>query len=161
MTNCSSCGTQMRYVREYNRWYCTRCSDYRTPAPEYQAPPPRPYDSPRHPKSRDMIGIVIVVIAIFIIILYFASPIFQERPDDLEIHIIADGSWSGTISDESGSREVSGYGNEIIEVEGDSVSATIQKGFTTNKLTVQIRGDGRILQEGWTTISDDTVSVSY
>lgn len=48
--NCPTCGSQLRYIEQYNQWYCDSCQDYKMPVepaqhPQQQQPPEQGYQT--------------------------------------------------------------------------------------------------------------------
>lgn len=113
-----------------------------------------------------LVVLLIIIFSTFtgLLSFYFWSggTLFYEY-SPMNVHIITDGSWNGTISDWDGLREISGYGYENCNVVGGRVTATIWGNSSTESLVVQIiRGhDGKILEEGSTNISYGVVTVHY
>ncbi|MEF8873376.1 MAG: hypothetical protein V5A88_01750 [Candidatus Thermoplasmatota archaeon] len=44
---CPTCGGNLRYVAEYDNWYCDNCGDYKTPVNPPQSPSTPPPGSPQ------------------------------------------------------------------------------------------------------------------
>lgn len=82
----------------------------------------------------------------------------------LQVKIISDGSWSGTIETTAESASYDGSGNKTIALNGTSfetVSASIQKTDEgSGELTVQILKDGKVVREGTTISEYGVVTVS-
>lgn len=86
-----------------------------------------------------------------------------EQPKGVQVHIISDGSWSGSIGDLGGQSTYDGSGEDTIDL-GDAesvVSAAIQKQTgDSSELKVEIIKDGKVIKEGSTTAEYGVVSVS-
>lgn len=78
------------------------------------------------------------------------------------LKITSDGSWSGSIQDDSGGRSVDGTGNEEFDLGANPgiVSATIQKQGTSGTLTVELIKDGKAVKSQTTNAEYGVVSVS-
>ena len=86
-----------------------------------------------------------------------------EQPKGVQVHIISDGSWSGSIGDLGGQSTYDGSDEDTIDL-GDAesvVSAAIQKQTgDSSELKVEIIKDGKVIKEGSTTAEYGVVSVS-
>lgn len=86
-----------------------------------------------------------------------------EQPKGVQVKIITEGSWSGSIGDAGSQSTYDGTGDDTIDL-GDAksiVSAAIQKKDSgSSELKVQILKDGKVLEESSTTGEYGVVSVS-
>lgn len=86
-----------------------------------------------------------------------------EQPKGVQVHIITDGSWSGSIGDIGGQSTYDGSGEDTIDLgDADSiVSAAIQKQTgDSSELKVEILKDGKVIKDGSTTAEYGVVTVS-
>jgi hypothetical protein len=163
MANCPKCEMEI----SEDGYFCEECG-YSIRKGQYNRTPPPPWVNQGIRSSRFKIcaAILIIIILIFaglvIIYLWSGGTIFYEY-SPMNVKIITNSSWNGTISDWDGSREISGYGNETISVVGGDVKVTIQGSSSLKSLIVQIirAHDGKILKEGSTTVPYGVVNVSY
>lgn len=63
MVPCPSCGTEMKYMSQYNQWYCNQCKKYQQPAQQFQ---------PHRPKRR----MILIAIALMVVIMVILAAIF-------------------------------------------------------------------------------------
>ena len=85
----------------------------------------------------------------------------QAAPNSATIKIEYSGSWSGSIGGDN-SRSIEGTGTKSYEVEGDIITAVIQKGDdSSNQLRVSILVDGIVKESEYTDASYGVVTVSY
>jgi len=90
-----------------------------------------------------------------------SSGLFSSS-DSFTITIDYNSQWQGSVGNEDGQRSVQGEGSEQFEVDGDIVSAVVQKQNSSRaELTVSISLDGDIVAQQSTTASFGTVSLSY
>lgn len=86
-----------------------------------------------------------------------------EQAKGVQVHIITEGSWSGSIGDIGSQSTYDGTGEDTIDL-GDAdnvVSAAIQKqNGDSSELKVEILKDGKVLKEGSTTGEYGVVTVS-
>ena len=86
-----------------------------------------------------------------------------EQPKGVQVKIITDGSWSGSIGDAGSQSTHDGSGEDTIDLPDANsvVSAAIQKkSADSSELKVQILKDGKVLKEGSTTGEYGMVTVS-
>lgn len=80
------------------------------------------------------------------------------------VRVEYDGEWSGSISENGGSRSVDGTGPETIDVddESDIISANAQKQDPgSEEITIQIIVDGEVVEEESSTAEFGLVQVTY
>ena len=81
----------------------------------------------------------------------------------VQVHIIADSEWSGSIGDAGSQSSYDGSGEDTIDLGdgGNIVSAVIQKKTAdSSELKVEILKDGKVVKEGSTTAEYGVVTVS-
>lgn len=86
-----------------------------------------------------------------------------EPEKGVQVKIITEGSWSGSIGDASSQSTYDGSGDDTIKLDDANsvVSAAIQKGSAdSSELKVQIIKDGEVIKEGSTTGEYGMVTVS-
>ncbi len=82
--------------------------------------------------------------------------------EELQVRIIYEGSWVGSIRDQDGMRTISGSGNESFSTSGDIISANAQKQDSTSReITIQIVVDGEVKKERSCTEKFGIVQVTY
>lgn len=87
----------------------------------------------------------------------------KEQIKGVQVHIISDGSWSGSIGDVGSQSTYDGDGEDTINLTDakNVVSAAIQKqGGDSSELKVEILKDGKVIKEGSTTGEYGVVTVS-
>lgn len=87
----------------------------------------------------------------------------QSETPALQLKIITDGSWSGSVMVGGTSKSIDGSGTKTLTLDGDSfdmVSATIQKkSGSSGDLTVQIIKNGEVKKEESTSAAYGVVSL--
>lgn len=86
-----------------------------------------------------------------------------EQAKGVQVHIITDGSWSGSVGDIDGQSTYDGSGEDTIDLgDADSiVSVVIQKkSGGSSELKVEILKDGKVIKDGSTTAEYGVVTVS-
>lgn len=86
-----------------------------------------------------------------------------EQQKGVQVHIITDGSWSGSIGDVGSQSTYDGTGEDTIDLgDADSiVSAAIQKqSGDSSELKVEIIKDGKVIKDASTTGEYGVVTVS-
>lgn len=88
----------------------------------------------------------------------------SNQAKGVQVKIIADGSWSGSIGSGSSQSSYDGTGEKTIDIDNSGfniVSAAIQKkSGDSSELKVQILKDGKVLKEASTTAEYGVVSLS-
>ena len=87
----------------------------------------------------------------------------KDQPKGVQVHIITDGEWSGSIGDTSSQSTYDGTGEDTIDIKDAQtvVSAVIQKkGGDSSELKVEILKDGKVIKDGSTTGEYGVVTVS-
>ena len=87
----------------------------------------------------------------------------KEQAKGVQVHIITDSSWSGSIGDASSQSTYDGDGEKTIDLPDAKsvVSAAIQKkSEDSSELKVEILKDGNVIKEGSTTGQYGVVTVS-
>ena len=112
-----------------------------------------------------LIGVIIIVILCIVVavnvlptstVITVNSYNYTEVNDnvsDLQVKIITNGSWTGSISVEGNSATYNGTGDKTIDLNGtpiDSVAVAIQN-LGTGQLKVQIIKEGKVVKEQSTT----------
>jgi hypothetical protein len=115
---------------------------------------------PVAPKERRVnpwvvIGALIIIVILLVVVLYTGT----EDSDKKEVAIIYSGQWQGTLvygnATKNTTKSVSGTGSKTYEVEGDFVSAVIQK-LDDGTLTLTVR-----IQEGGSTVATDSTNAAF
>jgi hypothetical protein len=159
MGNCPKCGTKINEDGNF----CEECG-YSIRGGQYNKPPLLASQwggqGTRSSTIKIFVVVLIIVILVFFALLWWGG-LYTYSP--MHVKIITNDSWNGTISDWNGSREISGYGTETINIHGGDVKVTIRGNSSTESLVVQIirSHDSKILAEGSTTIPNGVVNVSY
>jgi hypothetical protein len=97
------------------------------------------------------------------------GPVDMNIPSSLgyspgtQIHIMYSGSWSGSYTDESSIIQVSGSGEQVINLKnpGSSITGTFTKGEqNSNKMVIEIIREGYIIKKGSTINPTGTVTIT-
>ena len=103
--------------------------------------------------------LAIGICALMLLVVFSSGCTGNEK---IEIKIICSSGWSGSISDDDGSKSVDGSGGETFEMAGGGiVVAVIQKKGASGTLTVQILEDGEVVETQTTTAEYGVVTVSH
>ena len=87
----------------------------------------------------------------------------KDQPKGVQVHVITDGEWSGSIGDTSSQSTYDGTGEDTIDIKDAQtvVSAVIQKkGGDSSELKVEILKDGKVIKDGSTSGEYGVVTVS-
>lgn len=86
----------------------------------------------------------------------------ESEDDEVQVRIIYEGSWIGSIKDQDGTRTISDSGNESFSASGGVISANAQKQDTTDReITIQIVVNGEVERERSSTSKFGIVQVTY
>ncbi|WP_409201033.1 zinc ribbon domain-containing protein [Methanobrevibacter sp. DSM 116169] len=91
------------------------------------------------------------------------SPVIKSS-NPYQVRVIYNGSWSGDVGIADLPISRSGYGNELIFIDGapwDNVNAVVYKNDASDKnLTIQLLQDGKVIKENSTTKPNGAVRLS-
>ena len=112
-----------------------------------------------------LIGVIVIVILCIVVAVnvlptstvltvhYYNYTEVNDNVSDLQVKIITNGSWNGSISVDGNSAIYNGTGDKTIDLNGtpiDSVAVAIQN-LGTGQLKVQIIKEGKVVKEQSTT----------
>jgi len=103
------------------------------------------------------IGVLVVIIIIFFSIAFFFG---TRDSESTEVRLISDGSWEGTLTDSSGTRNVSGEGNFQWDIQGDSIDLDVEL-MEGDFLEVRIFRNGIVVDQGSVEAAGGIVKVSW
>ncbi|MCF0226262.1 MAG: hypothetical protein HUK28_02895 [Methanobrevibacter sp.] len=109
-----------------------------------------------------LIVIIIIVVLCCIVALSSGGQSSKSDAPELQVQIICNGSWSGSIGVDGSSSSYDGTGNKTITLNGnstDTVSANIQQDGA-GQLTVKIIKDGKVVKEQSTNSKHGGVSIT-